>query len=1019
MKASLSPARPLDSSAAHGVLRIVLAYVVFGSLWILLSDRAVVHLLHDPQAIQIASTLKGWVFIAVTAAVLGALLVLHRHRTLQDAHTMHAQEQERVRVLGLLDTIADGSTDAIFAKDAQGRYQIFNREAARVTGHAPNDVLGRDDRAIFPPGDAASIMANDRKVMAENRSVTFEETLQVVGGERIYLATKGPLHDADGRVVGMFGISRDITERKLAEEELDRHRHRLEELVHERTSQLRRANETLYQRAERIAELYNNAPCGYHSLDAQGTFLEINDTELAMLGYAREEIIGRKRIFDLVVPWQREQIERQFEIFLRDGHIENLEYELLRKDGTIVPVVVNSTSVRDASGRITASRSMLFDNTERRLRDHQIERLNEELERRVEEAEAANQAKSMFLANMSHEIRTPMNAIIGLAHLLRGEVAGTRSADRLEKIMQSARHLLDIINDILDLSKIEAGKLALEITDFELEGVLRSVCTIVSDRAQAKGIELVVEVDPHLPRIARGDATRLRQALLNYASNAVKFTERGSIALRLWRVAERNGEIEVRFEVEDTGIGIAPQIAQTLFKAFQQADSSTTRRFGGTGLGLAITKRLAELMHGEVGLQSEPGKGSLFWFTARIAQAPADSRAAAHADLTVPLTRPRVTASMRDATPETGSLPKNSPAAQPEPKWNAATSEPRFDELRLLLAEDHPVNREVVLALLEPTAIAIEIAHDGQEAVERAATGTFDLILMDVQMPVMDGLQATRAIRRLPRHATTPIIAMTADAFADDKARCMAAGMSDYVAKPFEPDDLLALIRKWTTGAGQEGQQPLSAAAAAWHEYGNVAGIDFNRGMLIAHGKPERYDGLLRSFVEEAASDLARVREGHACGALATARRTCHALKGAAALVGATRMQAIVQRLEQTMNASAPPGAIEALCDEIDAARTAIEAYLDAKAARTPAPACRQLTTEEESNAVSALTVLAAYLASGDMRANRCLADTMPSICAYLGGTAETLRQQVDSFDYEAASQTLSKALAGRATQTS
>lgn len=409
--------------------------------------------------------------------------------------------------------------------------------------------------------------------------------------------------------------------------------------------------------------------------------------------------------------------------------------------------------------------------TERKRQNEELEEYRQHLELLVQQrtqqlseakmaAESASVTKSAFLANMSHEIRTPLNAITGMAHLIRRAGLPPAQDERLDKLEAAGEHLLETINAILDLSKIEADKLVLEETSVRPESLVDNVVSILQTQASAKHLRLVSEIQP-LPFPLLGDPTRLRQALLNLASNAVKFTETGHVTLRVMSMEARADDVLVCFEVEDTGIGIAPAVMPKLFGAFEQADSSTTRKFGGTGLGLALTKRLALRMGGDAGARSALGRGSTFWFTARL----------------------------KKGRPSVASVAQDEDAL--------AILKRDHGGCRILLVEDDPVNREIGESILGEIGAVIEVAEDGVEAVARVRDRSFDLILMDMQMPRLDGVEATRQIRLLPRGAHVPILAMTANAFSDDKARCLDAGMDDVVVKPVDPEWLFKTLLTW------------------------------------------------------------------------------------------------------------------------------------------------------------------------------------------------------------------------------
>ena len=402
-----------------------------------------------------------------------------------------------------------------------------------------------------------------------------------------------------------------------------------------------------------------------------------------------------------------------------------------------------------------------------RHRDHLealVDARTHELTAAKHAAETANQAKSRFLSNMSHELRTPLNGIMGMTTLALRHATDPRLREEVAKIEQSSKHLLAVINDILDISKIEADRLVLEATPFTLGEVIRNIITLVGPKVNEKGLRFRIKLPPNLStRPLLGDSLRLNQILLNLTSNAVKFTDQGEVTLRAEIISESPDRLHLRFEIQDTGIGIRPDDQARLFSPFQQADDSLTRKYGGTGLGLAITKRLVNLMSGDIGIDSQPGQGSTFWFTAHI-----------------------------QTGPDTYQTETPSPPAQPPA---------RLAGQHILLAEDEPVNREVSRTLLEEAGLKVDMAEDGVAAIALAQKHRYALILMDMQMPNLNGLEATRAIRLIPDHANTPILAMTANAFAEDKARCLEAGMNDHIPKPVDPEVLFNTLAKWLDSA--------------------------------------------------------------------------------------------------------------------------------------------------------------------------------------------------------------------------
>ena len=742
------------------------------------------------------------------------------------------ESEERFRIM------ADSCPIGIWVTDAHGKTGFINRAYREFSGAPSSHVDESEWLRRLHPDDAQEFMDRFKRAHQEHENFKCEQRSRRRDGEWRWMESFAvPRFSSSGEFLGLVGTSKDITERKEAEQALQR------------------SEEKFRQLAENIREVF--------------WMMNVAGTEILYVSPAYEPIWGRscKSLYESPMDWMEaihpDDRERAHEIFMRQlqGERVDSDYRIRTPDGKEKWIRDRAFPVRDNDGKMIRVAGIAEDVTERKR--YELELL---CARKV--ADAANEAKSEFLANMSHEIRTPMNGVIGMTGLLLDTELTAEQRRYAELARASGESLLQLIDDILDLSKIEAKKVELEMIDFDLGSFLRNFASLHSATAQDKGIQLLCAADPRVPMQLHGDPGRLRQILTNLVGNAIKFTEKGEVEVGVALVEEGPSDCLLRFSVRDTGIGIAEDKIGILFNKFSQAEVSTTRRFRGTGLGLAISKQLAELMGGSVGVTSRKGEGSEFWLTVRLER------------------------SLRPGS--------QSEEAQLQSQTTA------FPNARILIAEDNSTNREVALGMLRRLGLRADAVVNGADAVNALESTPYDLVLMDLRMPVMDGIDATRQIRNTQSAVLNhdiPIVAMTANAMKSHRDSCLAVGMNDFVAKPVSVAVLRDTLKKWLHAG--HGAIPTAASQLVASRATNCETVVFDPTSVRSRleGDGELAQIVFAAFLEDlprqiqALKQLVTDRDG------AGSARQAHSIRGASANVGGESLRKLAAEMEKAADA--------------------------------------------------------------------------------------------------------------------
>lgn len=1023
------------------------------------------------------------IFVMIaTAIITGIIMMVVFRETSEQQKLNRALEETEAWYSGIIENAPDG----IVVVDSQGYIKLTNASLEKIFGYKKEELIGKPIETLVPHALRHHHVSLSENFIKAGKERSINSISSEVQGQRKDGSTfPAELGLAQLPAIGKYNQSvfasvRDITFRKAAEEQINMQKERLERLL-------------------------DKAPVGV-AITVNGIARFVNPKIQALVDLR----VGDKAEKIYVDKTVRKQV---LEAIATNGIFEGGQYKMYGPDGQIHDILATflKTEYEGESGVL----GWLTD-------IGKIKQAEAEMQRAKDIAEEAAKTKSDFLANMSHEIRTPMNAIIGMTHLVMKTDLNDRQREYLRKIQISNQHLLGVINDILDFSKIEAGKLTIENVDFELEKVLENVSILISEKASDKGLELIFDIDRNIPNHFVGDPLRVGQILINYANNAVKFTEKGEITISVKLKEYRGDDIILYMAVKDTGIGIAKEQQEKLFQSFQQADSSTTRKFGGTGLGLAICKRISELMSGQVGVESELGEGSTFWATVtlgksstiprrlvlshdlqnkrvlvvddnenarlilndtlsamkfKVDSAPsgkeaikmiqyADAQQQAYELVIVDWQMPEmdgietakrikalplakkphclmVTAYGREEVfksaqavgvsdvlikPISASLLFDSVAkvfgdeliTPKTPSFQAPNV--LFDQLKtiqdaqILLVEDNEINQEVAIALLQDAGFTVDVADNGRIALDKVDKKEYDIVLMDMQMPEMDGVEATLIIRKNERFKALPIVAMTANVMQSDREKCLAAGMNGHIAKPIEPDELWKALLQWvkpskikTPTSAKTKQKKASAPKESTDFKIDIKGLDSADGLRRVLGKQATYISMLRKFIagqKDIANEITVALKSNDTG---LAERLAHTLKGVAGNIGAYAIQEAALAVEMNIKTNKPS---DETTKSIAIIKKLMKAFIAELETKLPQEANASAQSVDNKQLEIVCAKLSELLSEDDAEAVDLLQKNTALLKSAFPADFETIEASVNSFDFEAALKSLNGAIA-------